>query len=250
MSSPSHYIPVFLLLNIFFLISGGCAVSPLHDWEEEGDALSEDSLSMMKRANTEYATTEVDRPRILCGQSLIHTLKEQCGQRGTFSPYHKRAVRELIRVARGLPDISDFVDSQIHLHKRYDDICEVYLRYEPDSPLSQCCCLGLKQASGDIPNLQFFRSLPTSPHFCQIFYPRRRKIWVLHTTCKFSPSTHPLTQSVARHSFTLMSCPSQSPSDFVRVPHLHTFSCEKAPVYKEVSGYCIVPPLRIFHLGY
>nr|AHA85699.1 putative insulin-like protein [Taenia solium] len=161
MSSPGHYIPVFLLLNIFFLISGGCAVSPFNDWEEEGESPSEETLSMSKRATNAYTTTEEDRPRILCGQALIHTLKEQCGQRGTFSPYQKRAVRELIRVARGLPskfppplssyylnllDISDFVDAPIHLRKRYDDICEVYLRYEPESPLSQCCCLGCTRA--------------------------------------------------------------------------------------------------------
>ncbi|KAL5965872.1 hypothetical protein TSMEX_006396 [Taenia solium] len=146
MSSPGHYIPVFLLLNIFFLISGGCAVSPFNDWEEEGESPSEETLSMSKRATNAYTTTEEDRPRILCGQALIHTLKEQCGQRGTFSPYQKRAVRELIRVARGLPNISDFVDAPIHLRKRYDDICEVYLRYEPESPLSQCCCLGCTRA--------------------------------------------------------------------------------------------------------
>ncbi|VDM34439.1 unnamed protein product [Hydatigera taeniaeformis] len=146
MSSPSHHIPVFLLLNIFFLISGGCAVSPFHDWAEEGGSPSEETLSMSKRATGAFVTTEEDRPRILCGQTLIHTLKEQCGARGTFSPYHKRAVRELIRGARGLPSLSDIEDAPIQIRKRYDDICEVYLRYEPESPLSQCCCLGCTRA--------------------------------------------------------------------------------------------------------
>lgn len=118
MSSPGHYIPVFLLLTIFFLISGGCAVSPFNEWEAESEPLSEETLNMPKRETIAYTTTEEDRPRILCGQALIHTLKEQCGPRGTFSPYHKRAVRELIRVARGLPSKFPFSSFQPFRHSR------------------------------------------------------------------------------------------------------------------------------------
>lgn len=112
-----HCLSIFLLATMFFLVSGGCAVSPEREWapdnEEEKGVTTDSSLIMSKREQqeeeeddddeVEYMTTEEDRPRILCGQALIYTLKEQCGARGTFSPYHKRSVRNLIRLARAIP---------------------------------------------------------------------------------------------------------------------------------------------------
>nr|VZI15589.1 unnamed protein product [Spirometra erinaceieuropaei] len=84
-----------------------------------------------------------DPPRIMCGQTLINNLKKQCGARGTFSPNWKRSYgRQEIQTAR---DDND-ADSGFRLQKRYDDLCSVYLQYEPDSPLSQCCCLGCTNA--------------------------------------------------------------------------------------------------------
>lgn len=41
---------------------------------------------------------EGDRPRKMCGQALIRNLKQQCGQRGTYSPYQKRNAHRLTRL--------------------------------------------------------------------------------------------------------------------------------------------------------
>ncbi|KAM7534439.1 hypothetical protein Aperf_G00000110012 [Anoplocephala perfoliata] len=143
-----HYIPIFLISNVLFLVSGCWTSSPFRDCTvEENRPSNDEPFEVSKRNDPTVPPVEEDRPRILCGEALIRTLKEQCGARGTFSPYHKRVVRELIKMSRGLhdPKYSD-TNGSVRLRKRFDDICEVYLRYEPESPLAQCCCLGCTKA--------------------------------------------------------------------------------------------------------
>ncbi|VDL59426.1 unnamed protein product [Hymenolepis diminuta] len=146
-----HCIPIFLVANIFFLISGGCGVTPFEEWNQELEpvktATTEQPINVAKREEHRIIPITEDRPRILCGQAMIHALKEQCGDRGTFSPYNKRMARDLVAITRGIygPDLTSKM-SRNRLRKRFDDYCEVYLRYEPESPLSQCCCLGCTRA--------------------------------------------------------------------------------------------------------
>ncbi|VDO05491.1 unnamed protein product [Rodentolepis nana] len=146
-----HYIPIFLIFNIFFLVSGACGVTPFEQWNQDPEPLkattTEEPVNVARREEPPFVPIFEDRPRILCGQAMIHALKEQCGERGTYSPYKKRMARDLISITRGIygPDLTDNLPRR-RLRKRFDDYCQVYLRYEPESPLSQCCCLGCTRA--------------------------------------------------------------------------------------------------------
>lgn len=146
-----HYIPIFLVFNIFFLVSGACGVTPFEQWNQELESVipttTEEPVNVAKREEHPIVPISEDRPRILCGQAMIHALKEQCGPRGTYSPYKKRMARDLMAITRGIygPDLTDTLP-QRRLRKRFDDYCQVYLRYEPESPISQCCCLGCTRA--------------------------------------------------------------------------------------------------------
>nr|CDS30578.1 hypothetical transcript [Hymenolepis microstoma] len=146
-----HYIPIFLVFNIFFLVSGACGVTPFEQWNHELEPVitttTEEPVNVARREEQPIVPTFEDRPRILCGQAMINALKEQCGPRGTYSPYKKRMARDLIALTRGIygPDLTDSLPRR-RLRKRFDDYCQVYLRYEPESPISQCCCLGCTRA--------------------------------------------------------------------------------------------------------
>ncbi len=59
-------------------------------------------VSMSKRQDYFDYADAGDRPRIMCGQALIRNLKQQCGQRGTFSPYQKRAAHQLKRLSQSV----------------------------------------------------------------------------------------------------------------------------------------------------
>ncbi|VDL96922.1 unnamed protein product [Schistocephalus solidus] len=76
----------------------------------------------------------LDPRRIMCGYQLIANLKLQCGARGTYSPYdHGARVRRSLRMGY----------EQAHYRPRNpDDICALYLLYEPHSVITECCCRG------------------------------------------------------------------------------------------------------------
>ncbi|VDD75666.1 unnamed protein product [Mesocestoides corti] len=150
----NHRIPVALATVVFLLMCRGCTVSPWEEWRLDaipGEGLDEQvdpkaSLTKRQTAVDNVYTEEEDRPRILCGEALIRALKKQCGARGTYSPYRKRAVHEVGRFRRTPPDVAFNHWSPVHLQKRYDDFCKLYLHFELDSPVAQCCCLGCTRA--------------------------------------------------------------------------------------------------------
>ncbi|VDD77276.1 unnamed protein product [Mesocestoides corti] len=80
-----------------------------------------------------------DPRRIMCGYQLIVNLKLQCGDRGTFSPYERgpRTKRGL-HLGGQLPPYNPFRGRG----RLYDDLCSLYLQYEPYTIVTECCCRG------------------------------------------------------------------------------------------------------------
>ncbi|KAM3184873.1 hypothetical protein ACTXT7_007517 [Hymenolepis weldensis] len=151
----SNYRFTLLLLSLFFTIR---LTIPMASSTEVGTEEYQDTnVSLSQEA--EKRTSVSDPRRIMCGYQLIVNLKQQCGDRGTYSPYADSG-----RVRRGLRLQSDFVlcgysrvinmnglisDRATQLYKpgkvrrrKHDEFCALYLRYEPYTIITECCCRG------------------------------------------------------------------------------------------------------------
>ncbi|KAM7534069.1 hypothetical protein Aperf_G00000110020 [Anoplocephala perfoliata] len=106
--------------------------SPLIAGDDPNITLSP-SLEVERRGNVS------DPRRIMCGYQLIINLKEQCGARGTYSPYY-----DSVRVKRGLRlhRATKLYSSGKIRRKKHDEFCALYLRYEPFTIITECCCRG------------------------------------------------------------------------------------------------------------
>ncbi|VUZ40705.1 unnamed protein product [Hymenolepis diminuta] len=131
----SNYRFTLLLLSLFFTIR---LTIPMASSTEVGTEEYQDTnVSLSQEA--EKRTGVSDPRRIMCGYQLIVNLKQQCGDRGTYSPYADSG-----RVRRGLR-----LHRATQLYKpgkvrrrKHDEFCALYLRYEPYTIITECCCRG------------------------------------------------------------------------------------------------------------
>ncbi|CAH8592785.1 unnamed protein product [Heterobilharzia americana] len=71
----------------------------------------------------------------LCGSDLIQHVKLVCGTRGLYTPFAPRRSWNRLSHLEGL----------LQRNKRFEDLCTLYKIYEPDTVVTQCCCIGCTQ---------------------------------------------------------------------------------------------------------
>ncbi|VDO06144.1 unnamed protein product [Rodentolepis nana] len=120
-----------LLFTLLFITPMASSIEvETEDYRSTNISLSQEA---QKRANIS------DPRRIMCGYQLIVNLKQQCGDRGTYSPYGESGrVRRGLRLHRAT---QLYRPGKVR-RRKHDEFCALYLRYEPYTIITECCCRG------------------------------------------------------------------------------------------------------------
>nr|AHA85700.1 putative insulin-like protein [Taenia solium] len=133
-TASSHRFILAMLMTLSLVNS-----SPLLGSLNRGVSSVDQRTTYVPNSEMEKQNNVSDPRRIMCGYQLIINLKMQCGDRGTFSPYERGP-----RIKRGLRlgRPGSLYSPLKSRGRKHDDFCSIYLRYEPYTIVTECCCRG------------------------------------------------------------------------------------------------------------
>ncbi|CDI96746.1 Insulin IGF relaxin [Echinococcus multilocularis] len=131
----SPHLLILAMLMTFSLVNS----SPLPSDLESGVNYVDQKTIFVPSFEMDKRNNFSDPRRIMCGYQLIVNLKMQCGDRGTYSPYERGPrIKRGLRLGRPAPLYSPLKSRG----RKHDDFCSIYLRYEPYTIVTECCCRG------------------------------------------------------------------------------------------------------------